>query len=61
LQRFQTLLKLHPIELHATFLEESPAATHRHRDQAPSPSHHARHCFTHPQFRMQFPRDYFKP
>ncbi len=38
LQRFQTLLKLHPIELHATFLEESPAATHRHRDQAPHPA-----------------------
>ena len=30
LQRFQTLLKLHPIELHATFLKPGPAATHGH-------------------------------
>ena len=35
LQRFQTLLKLLPIELRATFLEASPATTaHGHRDQA---------------------------
>ena len=35
LQRFQTLLKLHPIELRATFLRTSPAATaHGHRAQA---------------------------
>ena len=31
LQRFQTLLKLHPIELHATFLRPGPAATHGRR------------------------------
>ena len=30
LQRFQTLLKLHPIELHATFLKPGPAAIHGH-------------------------------
>ena len=34
LQRFQTLLKLHPIELHATFLGECPGSIHRHRSQA---------------------------
>ena len=33
LQRFQTLLKLHPIELHATFLGASPTIR-RHRSQA---------------------------
>ena len=30
LQRFQTLLKLHPIELHATFLKPGPATAHGH-------------------------------
>ena len=34
LQRFQTLLKLHRIELHATFRRAGPAATHGHRSQA---------------------------
>ena len=38
LQRFQTLLKLHRIELHATFRRAGPAATHRHRDQASHPA-----------------------
>ena len=33
LQRFQTLLKLHPIELHATFLGASPTIR-QHRSQA---------------------------
>ena len=33
LQHFQTLLKLHPIELHATFLGASPTIR-RHRSQA---------------------------
>ena len=36
LQRFQTLLKLHPIELHATFLGWAPATTHGCRGQASS-------------------------
>ena len=35
LQRFQTLLKLHPIKLHATFRRASPGTTaHGHRSQA---------------------------
>lgn len=34
LQRFQTLLKLHPIELHATFLGECPGIIPGHRSQA---------------------------
>ena len=42
LQRFLTLLKLHPIELHATFLGRAPATAHGHRSQAfqfpPAPS-----------------------
>ena len=32
-QRFQTLLNLHPIELHATFLRPCPAAAHGCRSQ----------------------------
>ena len=36
LQRFLTLLKLHPIELHATFLRPGPATTHGRRGLAPS-------------------------
>ena len=38
LQRFQTLLKLHRIELHATFRRAGPAATHGRRDQASHPA-----------------------
>ncbi len=38
LQRFQTLLKLLPIELHATFLEGRP----RHYQRAPQPPHNTR-------------------
>ena len=34
LQRFQTLLKLLPIELRATFLGQAPATAHGHRSQA---------------------------
>ena len=34
LQRFLTLLKLHSIELHATFLRPGPATAHGHRSQA---------------------------
>ena len=34
LQRFLTLLKLHPIELHATFLRPGPAAAHGRCGQA---------------------------
>ena len=34
LQRFQTLLKLHRIELHATFRRAGPATAHGHRSQA---------------------------
>ena len=33
LQRFQTLLNLHPIELHATFLGRAPDTAHGHRSQ----------------------------
>ena len=36
LQRFQTLLNLHPIELHATFLRPGP----RYRPRAPRPRRH---------------------
>ena len=36
LQRFQTLLKLHPIELHASFLRGGP----RHRPRVPRPRRH---------------------
>ena len=36
LQRFQTLLKLLPIELHASFLEATPCYHPRHRSQASS-------------------------
>ena len=37
LQRFQTLLKLHPIELHAKFLVGVCAFTHGYCSQAPQP------------------------
>ena len=37
LQRFQTLLKLLPIELQASFWRQRHATTHGHRDQSPPP------------------------
>ena len=40
LQRFQPLLKLLPIELHASFRRQAGPTTHRHRSQA----HHTAAC-----------------
>ena len=40
LQRFQALLKLLPIELHASFRRQAGPTTHRHRSQA----HHTAAC-----------------
>ena len=40
LQRFHALLKLQPIELHASFRRQRRATTHRHRSQA----HHTAAC-----------------
>ena len=44
LQRFQPLLKLLPIELHASFWRQRHATTHRHRSQTSSSAsrHHKR-------------------
>ena len=56
LQRFQTLLKLHPIELRATFLRTSPAATaHGHHRRAPAASHRHRAQAPHPAITHAIP------